>query len=420
MHVLAVTHAYPRRSNSSHGVFVHRLHLGLRDLGARVDVLQLADWAPPAPVSELYAPWRAARRHRADLFDELDGIRIHHPLVVTPRPSRFFREDAWTRYGRTLVRYCAQRPVLAAADVVLGHFMVPDGTHALALGRALDLPVAAFAWGDDVHAWPERSDDWRARLTEVLEGIDLPLACSRRLVEDANRWAKEPREDWKVVYGGVDLDRFRPGRDARAARARVLGPLAGTLGSDARLLLMVGQAVPEKGYLELLETWTAIAPTAPEWHLIMAGATGTLDISALLDARGLGSRAHWLGLQGAEAMPDLMSACDAFVLPSHNEGLSLCVLEALASGLPTIATNVGGHEEVIRSTDDGWLVPPRDERALRHAVQQMVTQPREAARRAVGGRRAAERIGSPRDNSALLLSLLGELARRPRLAAVAN
>ena len=418
MHILAVSHAYPRRSNSSNGIFIHRLHRGLRELGARVDVLQLAEWAPPRLVSELIRPWRAARKERDDLFDELDGITVHHPLVVTPRPSRFFPEDPWVRQGRAVVKYCMQHPALAAADVVLGHFLVPDGVYALRLGRSLGLPVAAVAWGDDVHAWPARSDEWRQRLTEVLEGIDLPLACSRRLVDDASGWMAQRRPDWQVVYGGIDLEGFTPSTDVQALRRRIFGSLNGALGDDALILLMVGLAVPEKGYIELLDAWSAIAGMIPQWHLVMAGGTGTLDVPQLAGTRGIASRAHWIGLQPVERMPDLMRASNAFVLPSHNEGLSFSVLEALATGLPTIATDVGGHAEVIRSPDEGWLVPPRDQQALGQALVELTTQPAERARRSAGARRAARRIGSPRENAGRLLSLLDTLAAKgPRRCA---
>ena len=386
-----------------------------------MQVLQLSEWAPPPPLSQLYPPWREARAHSRSLLEEMDGIRIHHPVVVTPRPSRFFPEHPWMRESRSLIKFCMRRRDLASADVVVGHFMVPDGLHALHLGRALGLPVAAVAWGDDVHIWPERSPLWRAGLVEVLEGVDLPIACSQRLVMDGNAWLKSPRNDWEVVYGGVDLERFNPERSRAAARSVLLEQVAVTLPSDSLIMLMVGQPVVEKGYLELLDAWTALAPMNPQWHLVMIGGAGPLDVRSMLRDRNLAARAHWIGMQPAERMPDIMRSADGFVLPSHNEGLSLSVLEALATGLPTIATAVGGHAEVIDSEEEGWLIPPRNEPSLRAALHQLMTREDERKRRGLGGARAARRIGSPRDNSARLLQLLRKLTdRAPRLQAVAT
>jgi len=94
------------------------------------------------------------------------------------------------------------------------------------------------------------------------------------------------------------------------------------------------------------------------------------------------------------------------VLPSHNEGLSLSVLEAMASGLPTITTNVGGHAEVMRTSGDGWLIPPQAPAALERALAELMTNEDERRNRGANARRAAERIGSPLDNARKLAGIL--------------
>jgi glycosyltransferase involved in cell wall biosynthesis len=418
LRVLAVSHAYPRRRHSSHGIFIHRLHRAMREQGIHVDVLQMGEWTPPRPLSDFYRPWREEKKRQEDLLDELDGIRIHHPLVFTPRPSRFFSMDSWSRASRALARYCSRQDQLASADVVLAHFMVPDGVHALEVGDALGIPVAALAWGDDVHAWPANSVAWRDRLVQVLERVDLPLACSRRLASDADAWLDMPRGDWQIVYAGIALDVFAPSSERATYRASVLSAIPAVQAENVHVLFMVGQAVRAKGYLELLNAWADVAPIAKTWHLVMAGTTGDLDIAALVAERGLESRAHWIGEQPADRMPDLMRAADAFVLPSHNEGLSISVLEALASGLPTITTDVGGHAEVIQHHDEGWLIEPRNEAQLGRALKELVTHADRRLKCSVGGRRAAERIGSPGINACRLAQHLDDLAaRRPRQSA---
>ena len=415
MRLLCVSHLYPRKDISSAGVFIHRLNRGLRALGVDVHVLQLAEWAPPWPMSALLPAWRESRERRRTMRDTVDGIPVHHPETFTPRPSRFFSGDVWDRDVRALVSYCRRRG-LGRADAVIGHFMVPDGYHAMHLARALDLPVAAMAWGDDVHAWPEERDYWRRRLIEVLSGVDRPIGCAARIVRDGNSWLAHPRADWSVVYGGVDLERFRPAVDVAAHRRRALPDLPAVHASRAKVLLMLAQPVTAKGYIELLDAWAATAPSAPDWHLVMAGANwGNVDVPAEARARGLDERAHWIGPREAESVPELLRASDAFVLPSHNEGLSLSMLEALASGLPTVATDVGGHAEVIRSADEGWLVPPRDVPSLGAALRELTGSEEARARRARHARLAAERIGSPDANARHLLAALEALiAHHPR------
>jgi glycosyltransferase involved in cell wall biosynthesis len=415
--ILVVSHAYPTRRASGHGIFVHRWNLGLRAAGHDVRVLQMVQWAPPWPFHAFDRSWRDSRAMASEFLSSCDGIPLHHPRTFTPRPSRWFPGDAWDRESNTLIQYCRRDPDLAGADVIVGHFLIPDGYHAVRLGAALGIPVAAVAWGDDAHAWPEERPYWRRRLHEVLDIVDLPVACSQRLAVDANRWLDAPRTDWAVVYGGVDVDQFQPPPDRAAVRRRAPVTLLQSLPGNARVLLMIGQRVRAKGYIEMLNVWEQIAKRAPEWHLVAAGADwGDVDLEAEIARRGLSRSAHWIGPLPAESMPSLLQAADGFVLPSHNEGLSLTMLEAMATGLPTIATDVGGHAEVIRSPDEGWLIPARSEPALARAVNELIDNADERARRGAAARAAALRIGSPAQNASRLAALLAALVSSPRRA----
>jgi glycosyltransferase involved in cell wall biosynthesis len=346
--------------------------------------------------------------------------------VLEPRPSRLFRGDPWERETRALVRHCRSRPRLASADAVLAHFVLPDGFSAVGLARALGVPSLAIAWGDDVHAWPDRWPDWQARLETTIAALDVPIACSRRISEDANARLPRPRDDWEVVYAGVDLERFAPAADVAAERARAFADRPPLTAPGARVLLMLGQPVLAKGYVELLDAWRAVAPLAGEWHLVMAGGGwGNVDLERECRSRGISERAHWIGAQPAERIPALMRASDGFVLPSHNEGLSISVLEAMATGLPVVATDVGGHAEVLRDGESGWLVPARDVAALERALRELTGSAAERARRGSAARRAvATVIGTPRDNARRLAELLREAVagrrRRPASAAPAG
>jgi glycosyltransferase involved in cell wall biosynthesis len=381
-----------------------------------VEVIQRADWAPPWPVALAYGPWRRDRDIAGQLLDELDGIRIHHPFTVTPRPSRLFRGSWWDRDASAIAAYGGQGDKVSRPDVVLAHFMVPDGPPAIRLARELGVPVAAMAWGDDVHAWPRERPDWRAQLRGVLEEADILLACSRQLATDANAWLAKPRTDWNVVYGGVDLETFFPSADPLACKRRTLPPdVMQRISAGGRVLLTLGQPCVAKGYRELLNAWARVTNLSPEWHLVMAGGDGgDLDIPREISERGIQSSAFWIGPQNPQQVPDLLRGSDGFVLASHNEGLSLSVLEALASGLPTIATNVGGHAEVIAHESEGWLVPPRDVVSLEGALLELMTSVEQRARRSAGARKAAERIGSTRDNAVRLAAVLRASIERNR------
>jgi len=383
----------------------------MASLGHHVEVVQRGDWSPPWPFYRLQSALRASHQERAAFLDDIDGIAVHHPLTVRPRPSRFFMGDSWQREARSIARYAVRRLRARPFDAVLAHFLVPDGYHGLALGAALGVPVAAMAWGDDVHAWPARNADWAQRLQHVLRSADALIACSERMAGDASHWMAERRQDWHVVYGGVDLDRYRPTADRAAARARVLSPgLTRQLPDMARIILVLAQPATAKGYIELLDVWSRLAPSHTDWWLVMAGGPGgDLQIHDEIAKRGPLPRAVWLGAQPPDRIPDLLAASDAFVLPSHNEGLSLSVLEAMASGLPTITTDVGGHAEVIRSSADGWLIAPTDAGALANAMVELMADEAQRRRRGSNARQAAVRIGSPLDNARRLVAILEQM-----------
>ena len=411
MRVLAVSQLYPRRSDGSAGLFIHRLHRELPRFNVEPDVIQQLDWAPPWPISSLRAEWRRARRDLSDVSDELDGVRIRHPTVFWPRPSRFFPADPWHRRANSLVRYFAARPDVASADVILAHFVVPDGYYALMLGRALSIPVAVMAWGDDLHAWPTERLDWRQRLRFVLKHANLLIGCSQQMVADGNSWLDQPRSDWQVVYGGVDLGLFAPPpADHSQDRSKLWSRELGVDIADDRVLLMLARATSAKGYIELLDAWSRLSHERANWRLVMIGANGDLDVRREISRRGIAAHAHWLGPRSPDLMPSVLRASDAFVLPSHNEGLSLSVLEALATGLPTITTRVGGHAEAIRQPCEGWLVAPRNVDELTNAIRSMMKSRADWPRRREFARRAAERIGSPTTNAQRLATALGQIA----------
>jgi glycosyltransferase involved in cell wall biosynthesis len=113
-------------------------------------------------------------------------------------------------------------------------------------------------------------------------------------------------------------------------------------------------------------------------------------------------------------MPDLYHACDAFVLASHDEGLSNAFMEALASGLPSVATRVGGHADAVRDGEEALLVPPRDVPALTAALRTVMTDPKRASRLAQRAPEVAVRLGTPTENTHRLLRILEDAAARGR------
>lgn len=414
MKVLVLATNYPTRSAPNNGIFNHRQTRALVELGVDCRVIQPVDGSPPAPLHLLHEGWVRARSAARDMLDEVDGIPVLHPRVPQRKPSRFFRGDYWESVGRATARFIAARPDLRDADLLYAHFLCHEGYAGWVASRELGLPLATIARGDDVHRWPELWPDRKEKLALVLRDAELPLACCKALARDAEAFATlglgRPIE---AVYDGVDAERFRPGdEDRRAACRRRLG-----LPARGRLLLTVATPLESKGWLDLLDAFADLAPSHGDWSLVGSGeprSSGGLDLEREAQRRGMGDRFLWRGRTDPADMPDLQRACDGFVLASHNEGLSLSVLEALATGLPVVATRVGGHAEMIEHGVSGLLSAPGDVPALRSNLAAMLELDPSARRSmGTGARAAALLLGTPEANAARLRDLFeGVMASR--------
>ena len=183
----------------------------------------------------------------------------------------------------------------------------------------------------------------------------------------------------KIVYipNGIDTSRFQPNPMVRQAVREQLG-----CAPDAFVWLTVGRLEPVKNHLGLLSAFREVAAVHPNARLLIAG-QGSLQaaIEQHIAELGLAERVHLLGVR--RDIPDLLNATDAFVLPSLWEGMPLTLLEASATALPIVATDVGGNAEVVLEGETGYLVPVKDTEALAQAMLRVMNLS-EADRSAIG------------------------------------
>jgi glycosyltransferase involved in cell wall biosynthesis len=187
-----------------------------------------------------------------------------------------------------------------------------------------------------------------------------------------------------VLRHGIDEQAVRQGPAARAdARGLLgLGPADLVIGSVARL-------APEKDPDTLLKAFARVAAELPQARLVLVG-TGPLE-------QRLRRRATTMSLDGKvqftgprDDVQRLLPACDVVALTSRHEGLGLALVEALAAGVPVVATDVGGVGEVVHHGRTGLLVPPGDVPAIAKALNRVLADPQlRAAMSAEAGRRAA-------------------------------
>ncbi|MFN2333616.1 MAG: glycosyltransferase [Wenzhouxiangellaceae bacterium] len=193
----------------------------------------------------------------------------------------------------------------------------------------------------------------------------------------------------RCLPNGVDCERFRPlpGDQRVAARIRFgLPPQAYLIGCAARL-------VPVKRHEDLIAGFARIARSHPDAHLVLAG-DGVLQptLRQQVEQLGLGERVFFLGER--HGMERLLPLLDAFALASSTEGMSNAILEAMACGLPVVATAVGGNPELVQSDSTGYLVPPYQPEELADALSELLEHRDRGLRMGRAARLRAETIFS--------------------------
>ena len=197
----------------------------------------------------------------------------------------------------------------------------------------------------------------------------------------------EPRRV-EQIYNGVDVDRFHP----RAEGFRAVGPAGFFTGSEI-IIGAVGRMVAVKDHLTLVRAFIDLIGGTPRLRgrarlVIVGEGPARAECFALLADAGAEALA-WLPGE-RDDVPDLMRTFDVFALPSLGEGISNTILEAMATGLPVVATRVGGNPELVEEGVTGTLVPVGPHRALADALRTYVDDIALARRHGANARRCAE------------------------------
>ncbi|MGJ4729115.1 glycosyltransferase family 4 protein [Luteimonas sp. SDU101] len=273
-----------------------------------------------------------------------------------PRIGRSLHGLAW--YASLMAQRGAQLR-RGRYDLLLASWGYPDAVGTSRLARRLGLPYVVKVHGSDLNVQAEQPLH-RPQIASALRGARAVIAVSDALAGKARALGVDA-DRVHLLYNGVDAARFRPGD--RAAARRVL-----ELPDDGPLLLYVGNLKPAKGCVDLLEAFPAVLAHHPRARLAFVGsgaADGTLSRRA--QQLGIADRVLLAGARPHDQLPAWMQAADLLSLPSHNEGVPNVVLEAMACGLPVVATRVGGIPEVLPE-QAGILVPPHDHEALGRAL----------------------------------------------------
>ncbi|MGW0662207.1 glycosyltransferase [Streptodolium elevatio] len=272
------------------------------------------------------------------------------------------------------------------------------------LGRAAGVPVVV----NTCHGlWIRPGDPWPRRAFVLGAESAAALASHAELYQNAtdHRTLARAVPAWRsrVVGNGTDLRRFRPDAEARRRVRAELG-----VGDDELLVGGVGRRVAEKGIAEYEAAARTLAGKA---RFVWIGP----EDPDKPDAFATDGRSGVDHLGGRSDMPDVYAALDVFVLPSYREGFSRSAMEAAASGVPMVLSDIRGCREIGTHGEHLLLVPPGDDVALAAAIARMLTEPELRARLAAAARERALAEFDQRRVAQVSVDTYRAVARRKKL-----
>ena len=218
--------------------------------------------------------------------------------------------------------------------------------------------------------------------------VDRYIAVSRDLSDWLVHSVGVPPDRVTRIYNGVDTGRFQPSGNPR--------PPFFPKGFRAEGVLMigtVGRLEPVKDQLTLLRAFLRLLEVVPaardRLRLVVIGDGALMEQGRAILREGDAESLVWLPGERSD-VPELLRCLDLFVLPSLREGLSNTLLEAMATGLPVVATRVGGTPELVEEGKTGTLVPPGDPDALAEAIKTYLDLPDRLRTHGVAGRKRVE------------------------------
>ncbi len=204
--------------------------------------------------------------------------------------------------------------------------------------------------------------DCRTRVIRVVQGLSTCIVANSAAIREflVRKDGFHPSRI-HVIHNGVELQRFA---DARSDREKLFPALDGC---HKLVAVIANMRNPVKGHAYLVEAARTICRVFPKTRFLLIGeGEERPKIEAQIQEARLTENFIFLGHRGD--VPELLKCCDLSILPSLAEGLPNAVLEAMAAGLPVVATHVGGTPEIVEHGVSGLLVPPRNPEALAQSV----------------------------------------------------
>ena len=259
-------------------------------------------------------------------------------------------------------------------DFVQAYFAVPAGWVAWLLKKTRGIPYAVYFGGSDIPgANPSRYKRIYPFITPLLKtiwrGAEFRTVCSEELARLGNK--ADPTSEFIVVPNGVETDRFKP--IERVANAKVK-------------ILFIGRLIPRKGFQRVVQALPKIKELTSKPFEIEVVGTGEsqTELDRMAEKLGVSELIHYVGTVPYEKLEKSYQYADIFVLTSLSEGMPAVILEAMGCGLPVVASDVGGNNELVEEGVNGYLIKGDDVEKIARDLAKLIED--DEARKEMGKR----------------------------------
>jgi glycosyltransferase involved in cell wall biosynthesis len=275
-------------------------------------------------------------------------------------------------FGLSALVYTFGYTLRHRVDFIQAYFAVPAGWVAWVLYYLRGIPYGLYFGGSDIpNANPSRYRYIYPLLTPLLRAIWRPasfrVVCSQELVALAKK--ADPHSEFILIPNGVETERFRPIERSKNPRVKIL---------------FIGRLIHRKGFQRVIQALPKLRTLAQRPFEVEVVGTGAyqVELDTLAEKLGVSDLIRYVGSMPYEKLEKAYQYADIFVLTSLSEGMPSVILEAMGCGLPIVASNVGGNNEIVHEGENGFLITGDDVEMLAQRFATLIND--EALRQRLG------------------------------------
>lgn len=345
MKLLFISHLFPNSVKPTRGVFFLEKCRALVDVGVEVKVVVPVPYVPFF-MSYLKSSW--AGYYAIGKAANIYGIEVYYKRYLL-LPGKWFLnlEGLFMFWG--VRSFLKKFKSIYDYDAVLGGMLTNDGWAALEMAKCVDVPSLSFVIGSDINVYPKFSSSIYRLTYNILNKLDAVISVGDAFSDVVRE--KFPHLDKDIVWNsiGIDLDKFCP----LSAIGKSYFRERYAIDKGDVVCLYVGRLQEMKGIRDLMEALLSISDMPFRLFLVGDGDLSSWVHDFVIENH-LTGKCVLVGDVDHELLPDIFRGADLFVFPSYAEGSPNVLIEAAASGLPILASNIHTNKDVLKNDVNGF------------------------------------------------------------------